>query len=151
VTSRARIIIIVVAVIGLIVAFIAASGGDDDDKGKTASTTTAVPAVTVPATTTAEPVETTPAPPKPEVPTVEIKGGEPVGGELELKVDKGDTVKFKVVSDVADEIHVHGYDIMRDIEAGGSLTIQFKATIDGKFEIELEDSKLAIAELEVSP
>ena len=33
----------------------------------------------------------------------------------ELEYDAGDEIHFKVDSDVADEVHVHGYDLMKDV------------------------------------
>jgi plastocyanin len=80
-----------------------------------------------------------------------VKGGKPVGGVQEISVSKGDEVRFTVSSDVADEIHVHGYDFMKDVKAGGSVSFDFKAKIDGAFEIELEGRKEQIAELKVQP
>jgi heme/copper-type cytochrome/quinol oxidase subunit 2 len=74
-----------------------------------------------------------------------------VGGIQEISVSKGDEVRFTVDSDVADEIHVHGYDFMKDVKAGGKVTFKFKAKIDGVFEIELENRGVQIAELEVQP
>jgi hypothetical protein len=56
-----------------------------------------------------------------------------------------------VRSDTADEIHVHGYDFMKDVTAGGKVVFNFKANIDGGFEIELENRKQQIAELTVQP
>ena len=54
-------------------------------------------------------------------------------------------------SDVSDEVHVHGYDIMKDVEAGGSVSFDFPATIEGVFEAELEGRKEQILELTVNP
>ncbi len=88
---------------------------------------------------------------KPAIPTIIIKNGEPVGGIAELTFDEGDRIRFKVESDVSDEIHVHGYDLMKDVEAGGSVTFDFPATIEGVFEAELEERKQPIAELTVNP
>ncbi|MBI5104352.1 MAG: hypothetical protein HZB46_05085 [Solirubrobacterales bacterium] len=90
-------------------------------------------------------------PAEPEVPTVEVQGGKPKGGVQRLEFGSGDQVRFKVESDVADEIHVHGYDVAKDVEAGGSATFAFKGTIEGRFEVELEQRGVQIAELEVSP
>jgi hypothetical protein len=87
----------------------------------------------------------------PVVPVIVIEGGEPVGGVKELGFDEGDRIRFRVESDVGDEIHVHGYDIARDVEAGGSVTFDFPATIEGVFEAELEERKQPIAELTVNP
>ena len=56
-----------------------------------------------------------------------------------------------VRSDVADEVHIHGYDLTQDVPAGGSVRFSFAADIEGVFEIELEERKEQIAELRVSP
>ena len=50
-----------------------------------------------------------------------------------------------------DEIHVHGYDFMKDVEAGGKVSFSFPAKIDGEFEVELEDRGEQIAKLVVNP
>jgi hypothetical protein len=86
-----------------------------------------------------------------EVPTIVIKNGKPVGGVRDLTYNKGEQIRFKVDSDVSDEVHVHGYDIMKDVEAGGSVSFDFPATIEGVFEAELEDREEQIVELTVNP
>jgi len=85
------------------------------------------------------------------VPTITIKSGEPVGGVQEFEYSAGDQVRFKVDSDVADEIHIHGYDLMKDVAAAGSVSFSFPAEIEGIFEVELEGRKEQIAELRVNP
>lgn len=85
------------------------------------------------------------------VTTIVVKNGEPVGGVQELEYSAGEQVRFKVDSDVADEIHVHGYDLMKDVAAGGSVSFSFPAELEGIFEIELEGLKEQIAELRVNP
>ena len=52
------------------------------------------------------------------------KNGKPVGGIAEITVNEGEQVRFKVESDVSDEVHLHGYDIMKDVKAGGSVTLR---------------------------
>lgn len=83
--------------------------------------------------------------------TIVVKNGEPVGGVQELEYNAGDQIRFKVESDVADEIHVHGYDLMKDVPAGGAVSFSFPAEIEGIFEVELEGRKEQIAELRVNP
>ncbi len=85
------------------------------------------------------------------VTTIVIKNGEPVGGIAQLTYNKGEEVRFKVDSDVSDEVHMHGYDIMKDVKAGGSVSFDFPATIEGVFEAELEGRKEQILELTVNP
>jgi len=48
------------------------------------------------------------------------KDGKPVGGIADMTVNKGGTIHFTVDSAVADEVHLHGYDIPMDVKAGGS-------------------------------
>ena len=92
-----------------------------------------------------------PKPAKPAAIAIVVKGGKPVGGVKDIEVNKGDRVRFTVQSDVADEIHVHGYDFMKDVEAGGRISFDFPANIDGSFVIELEGRKEQIADLKVNP
>ena len=86
-----------------------------------------------------------------EITTIAIKNGKPVGGIATLTYNEGEQVRFKVDSDVSDEVHVHGYDIMKDVKAGGSVSFDFPATIEGIFEAELEDRGEQILELTVNP
>jgi hypothetical protein len=160
-SSRARIGIVVGALVVLVVAFVIASGsGDDDNDSKTAASTTAqttatgetATATTKTATSATQPVQTVEATPaEPEIPVVTVKDAKPVGGIQKIKFTKGDTIQFKVVSDTTDEIHFHGYDIGKDVKAGGSTTFKVKATIEGRFVVELEDHEQQIAEVEVDP
>ncbi len=81
--------------------------------------------------------------------TIDIKGGKPVGGITRATVDKNSRVRLIVHSDVADEVHLHGYDLHQDVDAGGTAEIDFKADIAGKFEAELESRSLQILALTV--
>jgi len=110
-------------------------------------------------TSTTSPVDTTTGPPhstsraqQVTVPTIAVDGnGKPVGGVAELSVDEGEQVRFRVMSAVSDEIHLHGYDISEEVEAGGSVGFRFAATIEGLFEAELEQRGEPILELRVDP
>ena len=86
-----------------------------------------------------------------KVPVIVVEHGKPVGGVEDLTYNAGERVRFEVRSDVSDEIHVHGYDLAKDVEAGGSVRFDFPATIEGVFEAELEGRKEQIAELTVNP
>ncbi len=128
-----------------VVLFILLSGGDDGTSNDGGGTTPATTATTGAGDTTGG----TPA--EAAVPTIVIKNGKPVGGVQELTYNKGDQVKFRVKSDVADEVHLHGYDLMKDVEAGGAVTFDFTAGIDGIYEAELEGRKEQIIELRINP
>ena len=85
------------------------------------------------------------------IPTIVVRYGKPVGGVAELSFKAGEDAFFKVRSDVSDELHLHGYDISKEIEAGESVTFDFPAEIEGIFELELEERAVPIAELQVNP
>jgi hypothetical protein len=149
-TPRARLALVAAAVVALVVAFVVASGSGDDKTSGSAATTAAA-AAPAPTSTSAT---TTPAPApaaKATVPVVRVVDAKPVGGVKRLKFTKGDTIRFSVRSDTADEIHVHGYDVHKDVTAGGKVTFSIPADIEGRFVVELEGKSEQIAELEVDP
>jgi heme/copper-type cytochrome/quinol oxidase subunit 2 len=80
-----------------------------------------------------------------------VRDGEPVGGVKRLEYERGERVRFSVKSDVADEVHVHGFDVTRDVPANRSVRFAFPADIEGVFEVELHDAHIKIAELRVRP
>jgi hypothetical protein len=73
------------------------------------------------------------------------------GKVTKLQYTQGDQVRFRVRTKDADEVHVHGYNIEKETQPGKTLTISFKATIDGIFEIELHHSDAQIGQLTVNP
>jgi heme/copper-type cytochrome/quinol oxidase subunit 2 len=116
---------------------------------------------TTPAETDRTPTETTPtSTPTAPTTTVEPEGPEPVritfeGGEASgprrPEFTVGDRIVLIVRSDVADHVHVHGYDLMEDVAPGAPARISFKADAPGRFEVELEDRHLPLTELIVRP
>lgn len=160
-SPRNRLLILAAAVVVLVAAFVIAQGSGGDDGGGSSALapqeqTTAAPAASTdsgtPTTTDGTATTTAPAPkPKPSIPVVRVVGGEPKGGVKRLSYKNGDKIRFRVVSDVADEIHVHGYDKHFDVAAGGSVTVALDATIEGRFEVELENHGVEIVQLEVTP
>jgi ABC-type glycerol-3-phosphate transport system substrate-binding protein len=140
------------AVLGAAVA-LAGCGGDDETSPPTTPTTTTETTDTTPTTdtTTTTPTTTEEEPSGPIVVRVVVVNAAPKGGIVRETVKKGDRVVLTVRSDVADEVHLHGYDISRDVAAGGTVRIRFRAKVPGRFEVELEQRKVQIAELTVKP
>jgi len=130
-----RIGLIAAAVVVAVLAFVVASPGGDDEGDNAAQTTPAAETQTG-AETETETAAESPTPPKPEVSRIQIRGGEPVGGPPDIKVKKGDTVAIVVSADAPDEIHLHGYDIVKKAAPGQPARFTFKATFEGEFEIE---------------
>jgi hypothetical protein len=119
--------------------------GDDNASGNT--TTTATTATTSTTTTAAEPSE----PPPPATVRIVVRGGEPVGGVRNVTVSKGRDVVLIVSSDVADEVHLHGYNLKRDVAPGAPARLPFRATINGTVEVELEQRGLPLARITTQP
>ncbi len=86
-----------------------------------------------------------------DVPTIVVRDGEPVGGVQELEFDAGEEVRFRVTSDAAEEIHVHGYDLSKEVPAGGTVEFAFPAELEGIYEAELEELGVQIMELRINP
>ncbi len=133
----------VIAVVAVVV--FAVSGGSDDTSNNTAEqTATPTPTPTAAGeestpTATATPTAT------PQPPLLQA------GKVAKLRYTEGETVRFRVVSDKAEEVHVHGYNLKKELEPGKTETMSFKASITGIFEIEFEGSAEQIAELRVDP
>ena len=88
-----------------------------------------------------------------KVPTVVIDGeGHPVGGIADLTYHQGDRIHFRVEVPFAEEVHLHGYDVAKEVpNGGGTVTYDLPASIEGVFEAELEDRGEQIIELTVEP
>jgi hypothetical protein len=150
-----RLAIVIGAIVVLVVAYVVISGGSDDANKDTTQPAATQTSSTQSTDTSATDTSTTgtatepAAPPAP--PTVRVVNAKPQGGVKKLNFNKGDQIRFRIVSDTADEIHVHGYDLMKDVPKGGSVTFSFKGSIDGRFVVELEGHGEQIAELDVAP
>ena len=132
----------------LVALFLLLRPDDDDDDEQ------AVPPPPPATTTTRTTTRTTTTTPKPAGPTtirILVRGGRVVGGLRRARLEQGDRAVLVVRADVTDHVHLHGYDIMRDVAPGRPARLRFRATIPGRFEVELEDRRLQIAQLEVRP
>jgi len=140
-----RFILLGLAAVVLVVAFVVARSGSSEEEGgsKSASDTTSTTDNQQEAPTGDAHRPRKPA--APQVATIVVKGGKPVGGVKRITFRKNGQIVFVVRSDVADEVHFHGYDIAKDVKAGGSVRFTTKAKIDGRFEVELEDRGTQIA------
>ena len=145
---------LIAASLGLLLSLFLVLRPGNDEEG--AAPTTSVETTTASATTTSASTETEPpattAPKPPDVVTIRINVASDTAPTVQrFSVTQGRQVELIVTSEIADEVHVHGYDLMGDVAPGMPVTIAFKATAPGRFEIELEEHKLQIGELEVRP
>ena len=137
------------AVVVVAALFVVLRPNDDDESSASTSATTQ--------TTGTTPTVTTPVVPQPPQPPpaarirVTVKNGLPEGGPVRATVAKNRRVDLTVTSDVADEVHLHGYNLKRDVAPGQPATITFRATIVGTVEAELEERGVRIATITTKP
>ena len=132
----------IAAIIAVVAVIVLSGGGDETDKSADATATpTATPSATASGTAEATATPT----PKPKPPLLLA------GSERTLSLDQGDTVRFRVRHGEAEEVHVHGSDIKKDLAANETANVSFEASIPGIFEIELEHSGTPLGRLKVEP
>jgi hypothetical protein len=68
-----------------------------------------------------------------------------------IEVGEGDRVRLRVTSDEQMEVHLHGYDIEREVTPGEPATLSFEADLTGRFEIEDHESEEVLGVLIVQP
>ncbi|MFI6674901.1 hypothetical protein [Kribbella sp. NPDC050470] len=122
-----------------------------------AETPAASPTSTPTPTPTATPIAKPAAVPT-KVPTptadvtvdVSIAGGKVSTGSAVVKAKPGQTVRINAVSDVADSLHVHGYDKTLDLKPGKSGSVEFATFTKGIFEVETHETGKLLFKLQVS-
>lgn len=149
-----RLLLVAAALAVAAIAFVIVRPGDDEES-QPASVPTATEAdrTSEATVTSAEPL---PAAPEPEVARIRLRGGKVAGGVKRIEVRTGNIVRIVVTADAPDDIHLHGYDIEREAAPGRPARFNFKAKIEGEFELEshtAEDAGLdpLIARLVVEP
>lgn len=146
-SNSRRVLVITVAIATAVIALIVLKPGDDStDETKTDTQMTA-PA----GATGATGPEQASKPARDPIRTVRVRDGEPVGGPLVIRVKNGDRVRFRVSSDTRDEVHVHGFDFEQAVVPGKGTKFDFKAKIEGVYEVEMHASGAIIAEVQVRP
>jgi hypothetical protein len=125
-----------------------AACGDDDDASPATTSTTPASTVGTMTTTTSAPTTTTTAPEGHRI-TVSFAGGEVAGGARDETVASGEQVHLEVTSDVEEEVHVHGFDLLQPVGPGVTAVFDFVADLPGIWEVELEGSGVQLLRLEV--
>jgi ABC-type glycerol-3-phosphate transport system substrate-binding protein len=130
---------------------LAGCGGDSSTEADTATETVATtPQTTTTETQATEPTATTAAP-QAKVITIRVVKGVPQGGIQRPTIDQGDKVVLVVRTDSGEAVHLHGYDIEKDVVPGKPVRLPFTADIAGRFEVELHPTDTLLAVLEVKP
>jgi hypothetical protein len=139
------------ALAAIVVLFVVLRPDGDNEETGTAETTSSTQVTTSATASTAPTTTAKPAVPARRRVTIAVRAGRVIGGIRRATVPRGALVELLVTADVADEVHLHGYDISRDVAPGAPARLRFKATTSGRFEVELEQRQLQIAEITVRP
>jgi heme/copper-type cytochrome/quinol oxidase subunit 2 len=141
--SRARLGLLATTVLAAVVLFLVLRPGDEQPTQSATNTSETATSTDTDATTTAE---------TPSAVRIRIQArGDGSGSIRRVTIEGDQRVTLIVSSDVADEVHVHGYDLMADVAPGSPARISFEASVPGRFDVELESRAIQIAELRVSP
>ena len=141
-----KVALAVAAVAVAIVLLVVLRPGDEDEAQPT------TPAATVVTTTVTETngETTTTTAEEPVRAEIVVEGGA-VSGPERVRLEEGQRLVLVVRADVVDHVHVHGYDLMRDVGPGQPARFSFRVTDPGRFDVELEDRQQPLTELVVSP
>jgi hypothetical protein len=147
VSSRQRVTFLAIAAAIAVVAIVTLATGGSGDDGEPAASDPSPTATATEQPQEGEPQETaTPeATPKPRPPLVEA------GDDTTVRFTEGETARLRIRSDIDDEIHIHGYDITKAVQAGKTVAVSFKASITGIFEMESHVNGEPWGKLRVDP
>jgi FtsP/CotA-like multicopper oxidase with cupredoxin domain len=84
--------------------------------------------------------------------------GAAVGGSEDITATQGQRLTVSLHTDAPAELHIHGYELSKDVDAGGTGSITFTADATGVFEVEAhplvhgeEGTGVELAHLQVNP
>jgi hypothetical protein len=139
VPGRWRLLLIAAGAVAAVVLFVVLRN-DEDDGARSPP-----PPPPPPATTTIR----QPPPPPPPPAVIQILIPSSTDALTRRTIPRGRQVVLVVSGAPGEEVHLHGYDILRRIGPRGVARIPFRATIPGRFEVELEATHRQIADLTV--
>jgi hypothetical protein len=69
----------------------------------------------------------------------------------EVEFEEGDHLRLRLTSEEPLQVHIHGYDLQRELASGKSVTLSFEADLTGRFEIEDHEFEEVLGMLLVQP
>jgi hypothetical protein len=134
-------------VVAVVLLGLSGCGTDPEPTGEPSSTGT--PSASTTTSTGAPSPRSTLPPGVDQLVHITVRDGDVTTADDRVKVEQGSVVQLRVDSDVADEIHLHGYDKSVDVEAGHVAKLTFTASLTGVYEVELESRALRLVQLQV--
>jgi hypothetical protein len=130
---------------------IALAGCGGSDGSSAAETATGGTVETTPPATGSTAATTTAPGSQATVIPIRVVNGVPQGGIQRPTVNQGDKVVLVIRTDSGEAVHLHGYNIEKDVVPGQPLRLPFTASIAGRFELELHPTDTVLAVIEVRP
>jgi len=128
---------------------LAGCGGSDGSSAAETATTETVE-TTPPATGSTAATTTAPGSQATVIP-IRVANGVPQGGIQRPTVNQGDKVVLVIRTDSGEAVHLHGYNVEKDVVPGKPVRLPFTASIAGRFEVELHPTDTLLAVTEVKP
>jgi hypothetical protein len=69
----------------------------------------------------------------------------------EVEVEEGGHLRLRLTSEEPLQVHIHGYDLQRELAPGKPVTLSFEADLTGRFEIEDHEFEEVLGVLLVQP
>jgi hypothetical protein len=136
------------AAVVLPLVLLAGCGGSDDAADSTSSTTaSAAPSLTSSSSTGPETTTTSAEAGRVLQITVAGKQVTPSPGTVELRV--GERLSLTVTSDVANELHIHGFEVEKELQPNQAVTVELVGQDRGTFEVETHHPELLLAKITV--
>lgn len=80
-----------------------------------------------------------------------VRDGRRASGPELVTARVGETLRLRVRSNRADELHVHGYEVSRELPADHLVVLELPLAMSGRFDIELHAAHQVLTVLEVQP
>jgi hypothetical protein len=145
-----KVALAVAAVAAAVILLVLLRPGDEDEEAQPTTPAATVVTTTVTGTTVETTTTTTTTEDEAVRAEIVVQGGE-VSGPERVELEQGQRLVLVVRADVTDEVHVHGYDLIKDVGPGEPARFSFRVDDPGRFDVELEQRQRPLTELVVSP
>lgn len=137
----------------LLSALLVGCGADDGGDDPTILVPSDLPTATGTGVAGAEPSATAsgvPADDVDQVVSLTVAAGKVAGDTPRVDVKLGSRIRITVTADVADEVHVHGYDLTFATSPGTPVDVELVADKPGVYAVELHGARTELTRLQVS-
>ena len=138
----------------VLVAGLAACGGgaastSGTSTGSASSSATSSPAASSSSAPSGSSSASSPSSPAQRTVAVTVTGSRVTPAPRTVELGVGETMTLTVTSDHADQLHVHGFDIEKDLPAGTAVSVELTGESPGVYEVETHHPELRLLKIAV--